>query len=359
MKILLFIVAILPSLLCLSQSKENSRVSVDSSIEKWNRSVIALEAIQDPPEKVVKFYDELFDKKLITYDKLTKVRDSLSDIAERSLGTAIFVKYNGIHFLLSARHVFADNVNDSNGMCGSLVLVENAAGKPNDTTGQRFIESGTGNDLPAGTFTPPNGIILHNVEIEDARSEVRSLRLIFNYFGRQEFVFSNKTNDIGLIALDKVPHGRLFTQTLYNRGYVPIEIDDIDTTCNLMRLDSIFCIGYPEESIVERHVSSAARATYLANIKAINFVSNGFIFASPRNSNFFEAAMFTYHGFSGGPVIRNNKLIGMVSGFDPEIKVNQHQAVKAVVVYHSRFIKSSIIYKYLQRFSTLQNPYSQ
>jgi hypothetical protein len=353
MKILFFVIAFLPSLPSVSQSKYNNKISTDSSIAKWNRSVVALETIQGPSKKLIEVYNTQYVRRLIAPDRFFKIMDSLRDNAERSLGTAIFLKYHGGHFLLSARHVFADDVNDTDGICDRVLLVENFAGKRNDTTNQRFIESGTANDLPTGTINTnvPNQVTFHNTLISNVNSEVRKLDDISNQWGYQ-YILSPKSDDIGLIALDSVLLGKQFIQTLYKRGYAPINISDIDTTCDLKRLDSVFCIGYPQESIVESHSSSFAKTAYIANITTLNYISKGFVLTSPRNSNFFEASIFTYHGFSGGPVIRNNKLIGIVSGFDRELKISNNQAIKALVVYHSKFVKSSIIYKYLQQFGS-------
>ncbi len=112
------------------------------------------------------------------------------------------------------------------------------------------------------------------------------------------------------------------------------------------------CIGYPKEATIFKPKQSAFESIYSGDFKNWNIITKGFIYDNPPNSNFFSASIFTYHGFSGGPVILNGRLIGLVSGFGFDYKESNSILLNKYFVYHPYFIKATLIYKYLKEFDS-------
>jgi len=298
---------------------------------------------------------DLLSKKKIDASTAGKQINSIENNRARGYGTAIFAKYHGRHFLISARHVLWNEASgDSMAICPDIVLVENFDALPNDTSGtiivDRMIDSAHPVKGKIGV-TPLNGSVrVLNFSFVSDTAEIRSLSSLRNTDKVKDYFFSSSHDDIGIIDLDTVEFGNRFLQTLAKRGYVPIEISDVDTICRFRRLDPILCMGFPAETEYDITRQSWFRSTFEADLKSISMTTEGFIVDNPPESNYFEAAIFTYHGFSGGPVIRNNKLIGVVQGATYHI-VRNPPPLGYSVLMHSQFIKASFIYQMLKEFT--------
>jgi hypothetical protein len=76
-----------------------------------------------------------------------------------------------------------------------------------------------------------------------------------------------------------------------------------------------------------------------------------YLYEYPKKSNFFDAMMFVYHGFSGGPVMHKEKLIGIVSGgaYSEMVLTGNRLPFQYLIYNHSKFIKSSAIYSIIKQ----------
>src|SRR4051812_43515769 len=90
--------------LCYSQ-KHNKEVSND--IVKWNKSIIDLELRSDSPNilQVMTYVNKLGNQGTERYLFLV---DSIMKTFPRFTGTAIFIKFKGGRYLVTARHVLND-----------------------------------------------------------------------------------------------------------------------------------------------------------------------------------------------------------------------------------------------------------
>lgn len=111
-------------------------------------------------------------------------------------------------------------------------------------------------------------------------------------------VVSADNDDLAIINIDKVPSGSAFVKTLEKRGYIPIELDDIDTAFNVKLGQGITAIGFPNESVVGNHPYPLAFYAIHSWQITLPTVSTGFYLHEVPNRNFFEASIFVYHGFS-------------------------------------------------------------
>ncbi|HVT85199.1 MAG TPA: hypothetical protein VHD35_08335 [Chitinophagaceae bacterium] len=201
--------------------------------------------------------------------------------------TGLFLKYKHKHYLLTARHCLVDDsAAVKNFVFEKIYLVEDGSNKINIT------------DHSIDQKTP-------YVPYLDG----------YVYGKNVQYSLSDSSVDLGIIALDDIPgFGKQFVDGLYSKGYIPIDFSDIDTTHRLLKNQEITLIGFPSElsqlKNLRKNVDSSIYYWRSTNV-TIPDVSTGYI-KDPMNKNFFfRGNVFSYHGFSGGPVISNNKLIGI------------------------------------------------
>jgi hypothetical protein len=241
-----------------------------------------------------------------------------------SSGTAIYLEYKKEKYLLSARHVF-ENPSKPGFLSDVFLLVENFTERNKDTVMY---------DSHANfTFTG---------------DEVTMLQFYAGGRNYTNFIFSQKDTDLALIHLKKndfIESG--FIHTLDKRGYKPIFISDIDTICKIKSDQTIFAFGFPEEADVFRYPNSPA-LLWKSQSVSIPVVSIGKI-QNDFNSSFFTAEISVYHGYSGGPIVMKNKLIGIVHGPNPILVKMKTKSTPYYLSQNLLFIKSSLILPLLKK----------
>ena len=136
-----------------------------------------------------------------------------------------------------------------------------------------------------------------------------------------------------------------FISSILYKNYVPINISDIDSACDLNEGDKITAIGFPDESYVSVLPMDDRERGWNSNRLVVPSVTYGTIALNTKSNFYFDANIFVYHGFSGGPIIRNNKLIGIVHGADFNYPVLKNGPGIVYQNFYSRHIKSSEIFK--------------
>ena len=79
-------------------------------------------------------------------------------------------------------------------------------------------------------------------------------------------------------------------------------------------------LGFPIESLVAQKSIPKALYNWSSVNIAIPLVTKGVISNTGNHSKTFEGNIFVYHGNSGGPIISNNKLIGIISRMELDKK---------------------------------------
>jgi hypothetical protein len=131
------------------------------------------------------------------------------------------------------------------------------------------------------------------------------------------FIFSTRQKDLALISLDDIPvYGKQFIETLDRRGYKAISLNDIDTTSQINNNAGIIAIGFPSFSEIFRSKLADAYSHWQSNTITIPVLTKGIIEDQMKDSFYFTGNIFIYHGFSGGPVIKDNKLIGISKAYE-------------------------------------------
>lgn len=237
-------------------------------------------------------------------------------------GTAIFLKFEGIHFLITARHVIEDTHFPSPGIpYNQIFFPENL-------------------NIARNSFQPANLRIMPS----DTNLHVCN------------FIFSPKDTDIAIIALDGYNYQTGISnipKILMDRGYQPIDISDIDTNYQYKKGDLTYSIGFPELSMIGTKNSIDSFQIFQSNTITLPVVSKGKELETKNNNLYVISDVFVYHGNSGGPIIHDNKLIGVVHGANLE-----KREVKGTVLRYyyflngNQFIKSKYIMPLLRAFTS-------
>jgi hypothetical protein len=226
-------------------------------------------------------------------------------------GTALFVEYKKRHYILTARHVLVSKDNDQ--ILTKFILMDDSSNfkKPLRVTHDHFL---------------------------------------MNYW--RGVTLSTPDIDLGIIALDRVGpenQGPNFLNFLLNQGYRPIDITDVDLSCTLASGDEIWAMGYPIESVQMVNNIPPAIAFWQSPLITRTFISRGTVNDTNPRPGIFYADVFVYHGFSGGPIIFNGKLVGIISGIDFIPISTAGNNLNQVVQVKMRISKSSNIMEWLNK----------
>jgi len=123
------------------------------------------------------------------------------------------------------------------------------------------------------------------------------------------YTFSEPKFDIAVISLDRrMTTG--FLRDLESNGYQPIVIDSIWNK-SIKEGDDLVCIGYPITSRIYRLKGNLDWSASTVSLPTFSF---GKIAMTDSRLPFFWGDVSTYPGDSGGPVIRQDTLVGIMSG---------------------------------------------
>ena len=314
---------------CLLIAQNKRPVTIDKQIiNKWIHATVNIECRPELSKEHTQlenlYKQHKIDKK--TYD------DNNNRLNEISYsGTALFLKYNNSYYFLTARHVIYDmSSSDTNAICWKILLIENdtlinnTKGVQDDSFENVYI--GKGAELTT---------------------------LFKSMLSKYYYIFSSVKDDIGIIKIDALLDN--FSVTLLKRGYIPITINDIDTSFKVKNWINIFTIGFPAESLAYTKRLTEQTQRIESSLITIPFVSVGKVSNTLKGSSFFESDIFCYHGYSGGAIVdvKRSKLIGIVSGYYPDtIELYDKPPFEKYYLYHSRFIKSSLILPLLKELES-------
>jgi hypothetical protein len=124
-----------------------------------------------------------------------------------------------------------------------------------------------------------------------------------------KYTFSPPEIDLALLSIESFSR---FTKEIDSLGYVPIHLNDIAET-PVHEGQEVFSVGYPDSisllGSVNRESSFSMNSLYYS-LPAFSF---GRVSMTHLELPFYWVDMSLYSGSSGGPVIANNKLVGVVS----------------------------------------------
>jgi len=286
------------------------------SIDKWVHAIINIECLPSMGKQMMEVGDLLSQNKITQQEYRRKVDSiNLASIRFGGAGTAIYLLHNKHHYLLTARHVLNDTSVRPDGIFPKIILI-NDINHPGKTT----VVDAAGN----------------------MSTEIQPFLMLYEWYE-----FSSTEDDIGIISLDNDNEGIEFRDTLDKRGYIPINSDDINQSCNIKRGQKMISIGYPQDFSLAQ-IKNLPLAAFLWQSLFVTrpIVTNGLIADELKNKNYFYGDIFVYHGNSGGPAIVDNKLVGIVHG---AIVDTSSSGAFHYGLYHTQFIKSSLILPMLKQ----------
>jgi hypothetical protein len=251
-----------------------------TDIKRWERSVINIECqeLSYTPEEIDQLIGiEKLQGKFLTDDQELERRVALGRQTNPVSGTAIYVADSGRKYLVTAKHVIYDPQESKS------------------TTGPRLFR-----DISIRT---PYEYFLKK-KVNDASI------LTTGYGPVSPFYLSDDATDIGIISL-QASLTNFLIKTLEEDGYEPISMEDINRTEEITTGDAIAAIGYPD---ISRVGVFQKRNDYQSNIVVLSVSTFGNIAMAHGQLSYFIGDITVYPGNSGGPIIKDNKLIGIVSG---------------------------------------------
>lgn len=276
-----------------------------NAVARWKKSVIHLECAADSLSR--SDLDELMDRFSrgdITHDEFAEsLQARTRDL--RYQGTAVFLESKGNHYLLTARHVLHDRVTAERDLEGQalhpfsphpvyLYLIH------------RYAEN--------RVF----GIVFRVPSLDEIPNTPRdsSSRILMNLGAGPSsiwsYTFSNPDLDLAVISLQS-PYSR-FADDLLTAGYSPMCLADVADEPSAEGAE-VFTVGYPAAMAIisEQDVSAEARQWASTSVSLPTFAF-GRVAMLHDDLPFYWCDMSIYPDNSGGPVIEDGKLVGIVSG---------------------------------------------
>lgn len=304
---------------CFSLTLSGQRIKNENQIiEKWSKATINILCYPEEVRKKLLLLDDALALDRIDSTQYEIYVQNLINLAKT--GTAIWLAYQEYNFLVSARHVLEDKTNCVGCSYNQIIIVESDTASSIDLDmyhrqHQRNYIFEIGHDIDMVIVDNPN-----------------------------LYKFSSVKDDLGVINLDSAYYAYGLLPFLRRSGYEPVKIDDIDTKFRVKPKDAIIAIGYPEKSIIRMKSNDDIPSDYAlitSPIFTLPVVSRGMVFDVQKGQNMFLADIFTYHGFSGGPVInKKGKLIGLTQGLKMPIVSLEN---RSYLDWSGRFIKASLI----------------
>lgn len=259
--------------------------------DQWKKAVVKIESIQQRynfAQIDVLLHEQIDTIKRLSQHETYSRQDDLISLKDTIRGTGLLVADGTKIYLVTAKHLIKATINL--------------------TTGLETI----------------NDLISIKSNINDKKSnEVSLMNLANNNVHIRPFIFSDDQNDLGIISFQKNNY-KAIVAYIKQMGCVPVPIQAIDNLAIINPGDDVLTVGFP---------ALPGREAYTP------VISNGKIIAANKMGADITVDLKVYPGNSGGPVIKGNKLIGVLSyqagiknnvdaGLHPYEKANATTAIK-------------------------------
>lgn len=316
-------------------------------IKKWKKAVIHLECVRDD-DKIIDLFIKK-DKKEITEEQFTEGYREMSG-SVRFHGTAIFLIHNERRYLITAQHVVYndkpvfweseeypdDDLKDLSGVEREerikerLKFLKKMA--PLRIFGRIFRVPSLDEFMinPKEYLTHPKWSIGDTYGLISKDNSI-GFNLLMNLgagppsmapytFLDPQLSFDDVQKDIAIISLDQ--RNSEFADELIRKGYEPISMTDIADE-PLSEGVEIFSVGYPEAtSVIDGLQKSENLAAWSSSDVSAPVFSFGRVAMLSKHLDYFWSDISIYPGNSGGPIVENGKLVGIVSA-QPHIEIER------------------------------------
>lgn len=279
-------------------------------MDRWKRAVVHLEGAADSTSMSARM-QAMKDRSAgkITEDQYNEaVLSGSRDL--RYQGTALYISKGEARYLVTARHVLHDEDRAKTDIEEELQklqtwpdqmrpsLLENAQSRYNNTI--------FGIIFRVSSF---DEIITHGKQAQEFL-----MNLGAGSTDTHPYTFSTPELDVAIISLSsKHTLCDMFRRELDERGYIPVPYDDIADGPTAEGED-IFTVGYPGSTSVLGSIDDdVANSHWSSNAVSLPVFSFGKVAMLHDNLSFFWGDISIYPGNSGGPIVQNDKLVGIVS----------------------------------------------
>ncbi len=274
------LICCLPGLLSCNSRKPGTDPVKVTDIKKWEKAVVNIEcheASYTPEEIDEIILIERSQRRIFTGEQELERRTSLGRETNLVSGTAIYFSDKGKKYLITAKHAIYD-AEESRNSSSPRIFKDISIRTPYDYFLKKKVNNSS---IPSTGYGPASPVFL-----------------------------SEDVTDIGIISL-QATLTRFLIETLEEDGYVPITMSDIDTSIKILTGDNIAAIGYPD---ISRIGFFQKRNEYQSNVVVLPVSTYGNVAMTHEQLPYLIGDITVYPGNSGGPVIKNNKLVGIVSG---------------------------------------------
>lgn len=303
---------------------------------------------------------DTYSNRLLNY-----MRNSPRSKTKYSTGSAVFIKSGGKRYLITARHVVHDT---------SEVLYQQYYNRiaNNEIIFSEIFIRPRYKTKEAGSSNKKNKIVTGIVSIKgetngtnqfkkkDSSSTYKEEITSTELFGVTAFgvimntpencmpyTLSDSKYDLAILSLDNKsaffggpPEFSNLGDYLTDNGYVPIELSDIDES-EIFEGEEVFAIGFPgSTSTINQIVKTNNEVVFSPYANSLPVFAFGKVAMTHKELEYFWIDASVYPGNSGGPVIRNGKLLGLVSA---------QATVNSIRIPFGRIIKSKYIVELLQK----------
>lgn len=263
----------------------------------WEKSIICLQGATDS--------SEIFMEKMRTGEISWQEYINLTSGKSRDIryhGTAIFVENDSNYYLITARHVLFDSLKAGYYIRSELAKLDKSW--MYEENKKRIIEYGLNTIFGIIYFVPTLQEVKKNIKLHD-------LPFLMNLGAGanaiKSYTFSDIDLDIAVISLRD--HFREFADNLLSLGYEPIPFSVIrDEPLSIGT--EVFTIGFPNINSLLNYLPDDS---WYASALMMHSYAFGKVSQLDSDLKYFRVDLSVYPGNSGGPIIENDHIVGIVN----------------------------------------------
>ena len=331
-------------------------------LDTWKRTIVHIEcpASSQSPDELTRIsakLQERLNKREITSKEYLEATRRIGFHDLRSQGTAIFLQHKGRRYLATARHVVHDKQSAEQELQDKAKRSSGMSPSGRRAVLGRWVaEQNAANRIFHLIFRVPSLDEVLSWDHDNSPVFPTEPLVPLTAIDPRSYTFSDPAVDLAVISLDQV--GQEFADELVSSGCAPMTIDDIADEPSAEGA-AVFTVGYlGATSLIEKSLDLPPSLSYWMSrcVSAPTF-SFGRVSMLHHLLEFYWCDMSIYPGNSGGPVVEDGKMVGIVSG-QPVIKseiIDEARGTRLPLTAHTRIPFGKIIKgKYLKELLNTQ-----
>jgi hypothetical protein len=296
-----------------------------ASLQDWKRAVVHLECAGD-----TKSFDERTAEWLELVDKMRSGKISPKEWYDRNLeiakehkamrfqGTALFLEHESRRYLLTARHVLDETI---------ARCVNRGVDPSSAELAEKRIFSIIFRVLNPDDARDPNSIRPHLMNLNTGLPSW--MPYTFSEYPQPDLAIISLDNDGNL-------YGKAFGEELVTLGYSPISSSEIMDEPSAEGVD-VYTVGFPRKvSVLVTLPLPLAVTNWSSSDISVPAYSFGKISMLHPILPFFWVDMSIFPGNSGGPIVENGQLVGIISS-QPFINVDSKPDIQVRAPFAKAF----------------------